>query len=193
MTNRQSILQKLYPLLMKAGKWLGIKSAVKTNAERTRAFVSFYDLNAVANNGSLVTFDRFKGKKVLIVNIASNCGYTAQLSELQELHQRYKDLVIIGFPANDFKEQEKGTDAEIASFCSLNYGVQFMLMKKSAVIKTPRQNKVFQWLSDKHKNGWNDQAPEWNFSKYLVNAQGMLTHYFGPAVSPLSIQLRNEL
>ena len=128
-----------------------------------------------------------KGKKVLLVNTASNCGYTSQYSELQELYEKYKGkLEIIGFPANDFKEQEKGSDEEIAQFCKVNFGVSFPLMKKSVVIKSTDQNPVFKWLSDSTQNGWNQKEPSWNFSKYLVDEKGVLTNYFDPSVSPLS-------
>lgn len=187
MTVRQSVLKNFYPLLMKVGGWFGAKTAIEKNRENVKPNKSFYELNAAANNNTDVQFAQFKGNKVLLVNIASDCGYTNQLSELQKLHEQYKNmLVIIGFPANDFKEQEKGTDSEIESFCKVNYGVEFMLMKKSTVIKGEQQNEVYQWLTDRQKNGWNDKAPEWNFSKYLVDEDGTLTHYFGPAVSPLS-------
>jgi glutathione peroxidase len=122
-----------------------------------------------------------------LVNTASNCGYTNQYEELQQLYEQYNNrLVILGFPSNDFKEQEKGNDDEIARFCKINYGVTFPLMKKSVVIKGAGQNPVFQWLSDAAQNGWNTKTPSWNFSKYLVNESGMLTHYFDPAISPLS-------
>jgi glutathione peroxidase len=121
------------------------------------------------------------------VNTASDCGYTDQYDDLQKLYEENKDkLLILGFPANDFKEQEKGTDEEIARFCKLNYGVAFPLMKKSSVIKRPGQNVVFKWLTDSTQNGWNTKPPSWNFAKYLVNEQGMLTNYFGSSVSPLS-------
>jgi len=95
-------------------------------------------------------------------------------------------LVIIGFPANDFKEQEKGDDEEIAAFCKINYGVTFPLAKKSSVISGPSQNIIFHWLSHAKENGWLNRQPTWNFSKYLVNEEGVLTHYFDPGVSPLS-------
>ena len=91
---------------------------------------------------------------------------------------------MIGFPANDFKQQEKRTDEEIARFCKLNFGVTFPLMKKTVVIKTAEQNEVFQWLTDSTKNGWNNKAPSWNFTKYIVNEEGVLTNYFGASVSP---------
>ena len=103
------------------------------------------------------------------------------------MYEKYKEkLVIIGFPANDFKEQEKGTDEEIAQFCKLNFGVTFPLMKKAVVIKAPEQNEVFKWLTDSAKNGWNNKPPSWNFAKYIVNEEGILTNYFGSSISPLS-------
>jgi glutathione peroxidase len=123
----------------------------------------------------------------MLVNTASDCGYTNQYTDLQELADEYKDkLVIIGFPANDFKEQEKGTDEEIAQFCKVNYGVSFPLMKKSGVIKSAQQNPVYQWLTDSAKNGWNNKPPAWNFTKYLINENGVLVNYFGSSVSPMS-------
>ena len=100
---------------------------------------------------------------------------------------------MIGFPANDFKEQEKGTDEEIMQFCKLNYGVTFPLMKKSVVIRSAGQNPVFQWLTDSAKNGWNNKYPSWNFSKYLVNENGILTNYFDPSVSPLGKEIREAI
>ena len=124
------------------------------------------------------------------MNTASDCGYTAQYAELQKLYEANKGtLEVIGFPANDFKEQESGSDADIAQFCSVNFGVSFPLAKKSSVVKSAAQNNIFNWLSDAAKNGWNNQSPEWNFSKYLVNEEGVLTHYFPPAVSPLSAEV----
>ena len=155
---------------------------------------SFYDLAVLLNNGTSLSFNTLKGKKILLVNTASDCGYTNQYSELQALYERHKDkLIVIGFPANDFKEQEKGSDAEIAQFCKINFGVSFPLAKKSTVVKSSEQNKVFEWLTHKELNGWNDQQPSWNFAKYLVNEEGMLSHYFDPAVSPLSPELTNEI
>jgi glutathione peroxidase len=131
-----------------------------------------------------------KGKKVLIVNTASDCGFTGQYDELEKLHQQYKDkLIILGFPANDFKEQEKGDDAGIAEFCKVNFGVTFQLMQKSHVVKSAEQNPVFAWLSHKEKNGWCEQQPVWNFSKYLINEEGVLVGFYAQTVSPLSIQL----
>ena len=124
---------------------------------------------------------------MLLVNTASDCGYTPQYTDLQKLYEEQKDkLVIIGFPANDFKEQEKGTDEEIAQFCKLNYGVTFPLMKKSVVIKSGEQNPIYKWLTDVKQNGWNEEQHSWNFSKYLISEDGVLLNYFGPSISPTS-------
>ena len=101
--------------------------------------------------------------------------------------------MVIGFPANDFKEQEKGNDEDIAQFCKMNFGVTFPLVRKSTVIKGRDQQEVFQWLTDKTKNGWNSKQPSWNFSKYLVNEMGTLTNYFDPAIPPLSEAITGEL
>jgi glutathione peroxidase len=185
MTFRQKLLKAFYPALM----WISrgsSKNAVLSNSG-SKATVPFYSLNAVLNNGDTLKFESLKGKKILLVNTASDCGYTNQYDDLQKLSEQYKDkLQVIGFPANDFKEQEKGNDTEIAEFCKINFGVTFPLASKSTVIKSAEQNPVFTWLSDAAKNGWNNTAPSWNFSKYLVNEEGVLINYFEPAVSPLS-------
>lgn len=186
MTIRQKVLKAVYPAFM----WLQGNKAAKYKQENVQPKVSFYSLAANANNGKMFSFEQLRGKKVLLVNTASDCGYTGQYDELQQLHERFKDkLVIIGFPANDFKEQEKGTDEEIAQFCKINFGVTFPLMKKSSVVKGAEQNPVFRWLTDASQNGWNNQQPKWNFSKYLVNEKGELTNYFDPGVSPMCEEL----
>ena len=156
--------------------------------------VSFYDLQVQLNSGENLDFKTLKGKKVLLVNTASNCGYTNQYAELQQLYEAQKtQLEVIGFPANDFKEQEKGSDEEIARFCQVNFGISFPLAKKTSVVKSAGQHPVFQWLSQKSKNGWNEKEPVWNFSKYLVNESGVLTHFFDPSVSPLSREMREAI
>lgn len=187
MTVRQKILKAVYPLVMVGRKLFGKGDKELSNTKNILPYESFYDLSFILNNGDTFSMSTLKGKSVLLVNTASNCGYTAQYEDLQKLYENYKDkLMVIGFPANDFKEQEKGSDKEIASFCKLNYGVNFPLAKKSIVIKKNGQNKIFQWLSDKNKNGWNNKPPSWNFSKYIINKEGILTHYFDPSVSPMS-------
>lgn len=186
MTYRQKMLKAVYPALMWFTKLTGKNTKELSNKDVIPP-VSFYTLQGVLNNGDTVLFNSFRDKKVLLVNTASDCGYTNQYEDLQKLSEQYKDkLVVIGFPANDFKEQEKRADKDIAEFCKLNFGVTFPLMQKSIVIKSAQQNPVFQWLSDSTKNGWNKRYPSWNFSKYLVNEKGILTNYFGSSVSPLS-------
>jgi glutathione peroxidase len=186
MTLRQNILKLIYPLLMKLGGRNG-RAQYAENDSNTPPPYSFYGLQVQLNNGGNFHFDFLKGKKVLLVNTASDCGYTSQYAELQKLYDQHKDnLTIIGFPANDFKEQEKGSDEEIAQFCQKNFDLTFPLARKSTVVKSVHQHPVYQWLTHKIQNGWNEQAPVWNFSKYLVNENGILTHYFGPSVSPLS-------
>lgn len=188
MTYRQKILKTVYPVIMWITKITGAnRSAVKNDKT---APMSFYDLHIILNDGKELSFADLKGKKLLLVNTASNCGYTDQYAELQQLSEQMKDkLVVIGFPANDFKEQEKGSDEEIAQFCKKNYGVTFLLAKKSSVIKGPDQNLVYQWLTDPAKNGWNDKQPEWNFSKYVIDEIGVLKGYYGPSVSPANLDL----
>ena len=185
MTIKQKILKAVYPALM----WWRGKSAGEENILSNRKAmpaVSFYSLKDITITGQPFDFAALKNKKVLLVNTASDCGFTGQYDDLEKLYRQYNGkLVIIGFPANDFKEQEKGTDEEIAQFCKRNFGVSFPLMKKSSVKKSDHQNEVFRWLSDPARNGWNKRWPVWNFSKYLVNEKGELINYFGPGVSPM--------
>jgi len=186
MTPRQKILKAIYPVWMWYTKLRG-KNVTKLRAENKPPPVSFYSLKGVLNNNNELDFGSLKGKKVLLVNTASDCGYTKQYDALEKLYKENGDkLVIIGFPANDFKHEEKGTDEEIEAFCRLNYGVDFPLMKKSVVIKSDAQNPVFKWLTDPAMNGWNSKPPSWNFAKYLVNEKGELTDYFGSSISPMS-------
>ena len=193
MTIKQKILKKFYPILMLSNKLLKKNSTTLSNNNKIPSS-SFYDLKAVSISNKEIYFDEFKNKKVLIVNTASDCGYTAQYDELQKLYNNNKaKLVVLGFPSNNFGNQEKGDDKEIAEFCKINYGVSFLIMKKTNVVKNSDQNNVFDWLTDPHKNGWNNHQPEWNFCKYFVNEKGILTHYFGPAVSPLDSKVLSVL
>jgi len=190
MTIRQKFLQFIYPVWMIIAKLIGRVKPVQVNENMTAPVQSFYDLNAVQNDRMLFGFSSLKNKKILIVNTASNCAYTNQYADLEKLYQLHKDeLIIIAFPANDFKEEEKGKDEEIADFCKVNFGISFPIMQKTVVVKKNNQHEVFKWLTDASKNGWNNQAPTWNFSKYLINENGILTHYFEPSVSPLDTEL----
>jgi glutathione peroxidase len=185
MTIRQKILKAYYPIFMKNSKRTNKNTEILINKNKVIPIISFYSLTSVDNKGIDIGFDQFRGKKILLVNTASDCGYTAQYDELQKMYSDNKDgLIILGFPSNDFGNQEKGNDEEIAQFCKINFGVTFPLMKKTVVKKSPAQNSVFRWLTDKKENGWNDHPPDWNFSKYFVNEEGILTHYFGSSISP---------
>ncbi|HYD21479.1 MAG TPA: glutathione peroxidase [Flavipsychrobacter sp.] len=171
-------------------KQRGAKAQVVNNESNVPAPVSFYSLSTVLTSGKELSFGKLRGRKVLLVNTASDCGYTGQYAELQKLYQHSReDLEIIAFPANDFKEQEKGTDEEIAAFCTKSYGVSFPIAKKSHVVKGADQHPVYRWLTKKELNGWNDKDPSWNFSKFLINEEGMLTHYFEPSVSPVGEEM----
>lgn len=185
MTYRQKVLKAIYPIYMWGMKLIG-KNDTKI-ASQKQPPVSFYTLKSRLSEGEEFDFASLKGKKVLIVNTASDCGYTDQYADLQKLSQRFPEkLVVIGFPANDFKNQEKGTDQEITEFCKANYGVSFPLMRKSTVRRSTNQHPVYKWLTDSTLNGWNNKLPSWNFTKYVVDENGILTNYFGPSIAPLS-------
>lgn len=187
MTYRQKVMKAVYPALMWYNKITGKKTNIMENSEGMITLRSLHGLTVHLNNGEELNMGSLKGKKILIVNTASNCGYTGQYADLQKLSEKYKDcLEVIGFPANDFKEQERGTDQEIAEFCQRNYGVTFPLATKSSVVKGTQQNEIFKWLSTEDLNGWNDQEPTWNFFKYLVDEDGKLIKYFDTAVSPMN-------
>jgi len=194
MTWRQSIMKAIYPLIMLKGKIMGDGGKVKLNKANSIPIQSFYDLHAIKNNGDTLHFSELKGKKVLIVNTASDCGYTGQYEELEKLHKEYGEkLFVLGFPANDFQEQEKKSDTDIAAFCKVNYGVTFQLMKKSSVIKSAQQNPVFNWLSNPAANGWSKYEPTWNFSKYIIDESGVLKAFYTQDVSPLSNSVVEQL
>ena len=128
-----------------------------------------------------------KGKKVLLVNTASKCGFTPQFEQLQELYEKYKEsgFTIIGFPANNFKNQEPGSRSEIQAFCTENYGVTFPMMDKVST-KGDDQSPIYQWLTEKSKNGVLDSEVSWNFQKYLIDEDGKLVGFAAPKDSPMS-------
>lgn len=194
MTIRQSMMKAFYSIIMLKGKLFGTSNGILLNEKKVTPTTSIYNLQFTANNGTVIGLEQFKGKKILLVNTASDCGYTGQYSELEILHQQYKNkLVVIGFPANDFKNQESKDDDAIALFCKLNYGVTFLLAKKSSVIKGAEQNTIFKWLSDSTQNGWCNKQPDWNFSKYIVNENGVLMGFFSKDVSPLDDKIVTAL
>lgn len=194
MSKRQSMLRSFYPTLTKVTKFLGVKTRSINPISVKSPATSVYQIPVELNDGSQVTLEKWKGKKIIVVNTASDCGYTGQYEELQQLYkQRMGDLVIIGFPANDFNKQEKGSNEEIAVFCKKNYGVEFPIAMKTKVIKGIEQHPLFLWLSDPDKNGWNKEAPAWNFSKYIIDEEGKLLGYFDPGVSPLGNEIAETL
>lgn len=133
-----------------------------------------------------------KGKKVMIVNTASECGLTPQFEQLQSLYSEFKDqnFIIIGFPSNDFMGQDPGSNQEIATFCQKNYGVTFPMMEKIEV-KGKNKNGVYKFLTEKSKNGLGDFDVEWNFQKFLINENGELERVFGPRILPNDNEIKN--
>lgn len=185
------------PFLMILGGCFGtneIKSKpIENNKNNMSGNKSFYDFKMKSINGDIIDFSRYKGKKVLIVNTASECGYTKQYKDLEQLNKLHGDkVVIIGFPSNNFGGQEPGSNEEIASFCQKNYGVSFQMYEKVDVTGKNACD-LYKWLSDKSLNGWNDQAPKWNFNKYLIDENGQLVKYFASNVNPMSEEIISSL
>ncbi len=153
---------------------------------------TLYDFEVETIDGEVFDMAKLKGKKVLIVNVASKCGLTPQYEKLQALYDKYKedDFVIIGFPANNFNGQEPGTNEEIAEFCSLNYGVDFPIMSKISV-KGDDIAPIYSWLTSKEQNGVMDVVVEWNFQKFLIDADGKLVKTVKPRTDPMSDEIVN--
>ncbi len=148
---------------------------------------TLYDFTAKTIDGQDFNFNQLKGKKVLIVNTASKCGYTPQYKQLEELFAKYKNgnFVIIGFPANNFLWQEPGTNGEIKEFCQKNYGVSFQMMEKISV-KGKDMHPIYQWLTKKSLNGKMDAPVKWNFQKFMIDEKGQVVDVVYSAESPLS-------
>jgi vitamin B12 transport periplasmic protein btuE len=148
---------------------------------------TIYQFTVEDINGKPFALADLKGKKVMIVNTASKCGLTPQYKELEALYQQYKDrdFIIIGFPANNFLGQEPGSNEQIASFCSINYGVSFPMMSKISV-KGKNMHPLYQFLTQKSKNGVEDSKVQWNFQKYLIGRDGKLEKVIAPKTLPLS-------
>lgn len=154
---------------------------------------SIYNFKMLSLSGDTIDLSTYKGKKILLVNTASECGYTPQYKDLQKLHKQYGDKVtILGFPANNFGGQEPGSDEEIAEFCEINYGVTFQMFSKISV-KGEDMHPLYQWLSDADKNGWNNESPNWNFCKYLVNEKGELLKFYASGINPMSEELLKDI
>lgn len=162
-------------------------SAPKTveSKERAMSKENIYQFKVTDLYGSEFDFSSLQGKKIMVVNTASECGLTPQYADLQKLYDQYKDqdFVIVGFPANNFGGQEPGSDQQIASFCKENYGVTFPMMSKISV-KGDDKHQVYQFLTEKSKNGLQDSEVAWNFQKYLIDEKGELAMVIEPRTLP---------
>lgn len=163
--------------------WIGeLFTSNKTNES------SIYDFSMMALDGTMIDFKKYKGKKMLIVNTASKCGYTYQYEGLQKLHEQFGDKVtVLGFPANNFLWQEPGSNDEIASFCQKNYGVTFQMFEKISV-KGRDKHPLYKWLAAK-----SGEAPSWNFCKYLIDENGNVMGFFNKKVDPLDKQIIDKI
>lgn len=167
------------------------------NMSDKSTFYQFLEANPNAKvksiDGAEYDYSGLKGKKVLIVNTASECGYTPQYEDLEKLYQAYKDkLIILGFPANNFGGQEPGSNEEIKEFCKSKFNVTFPMFEKISVAGDDMAP-IYKWLTSKDLNGWNDQQPKWNFNKYLLDEEGNLVKYYSSAVKPMSDEIVSQL
>lgn len=166
---------------MNADKVLTSDPSKQNNNNMT---TSFYDLKAISIDGDTIEMSAYKGKKIVVLNTASKCGYTPQYKDWQTFHEQHGDnFVVLGFPCNQFLGQEPGSASEIETFCQKNYGVTFQMFDKVDV-KGKDQHPVYQWLTDPAQNGWNKEVPSWNFCKYLIDENGKLTHFFASKIKP---------
>jgi glutathione peroxidase len=159
----------------------------------TSAATSFYALKAKTLDGQTISMDQYKGKKIIVLNTASRCGYTPQYADWEAFYEKNKDnIVVLGFPCNQFMGQEPGTATDIQDFCQKNYGVTFQMFEKVDV-KGSEQSPIYKWLTDPSQNGWNSDVPSWNFCKYLIDENGKLTHFFASGVTPASAEFKKAM
>jgi glutathione peroxidase len=156
--------------------------------------MTLFDFNMKTINGKDKALSDYRGKTILIVNVASKCGFTPQYKGLEELYQTFKSkgLVILGFPANEFGSQEPGTDSEITQFCEVNFGVSFPMFSK-IVVKGEGIDPLYQFLTSPESNKDAPGAVKWNFQKYLINKDGYIVKTFSPKTEPLDADLINEI
>ncbi|WP_274474677.1 glutathione peroxidase [Mangrovimonas aestuarii] len=154
---------------------------------------SIYDIKIDGIDGNPIQLSQFKGKKMLIVNVASECGFTPQYEDLEKLYETYKDeLVVIGVPCNQFGGQEPGTEQEIQTFCQTKFGVSFIMTEKVDV-KGKQQHPLYKWLTNKSLNGVKNSSVKWNFQKYLIDDKGHLIDYYYSLTKPLSNKITKHL
>jgi glutathione peroxidase len=180
-------MKKLVAILMLFG-------LIKTNYVHAQSVPkSIYDFKVEGLEGNTIDFSAFKGKKILVVNTASKCGYTGQYADLEKLYEKHKkDLVIVGFPANDFLFQEPGDNKDIAAFCQRNYGVTFPMAAKITV-KGSKMHPLYLWLTQKKFNGVEDTKVKWNFQKYLIDEKGNYVQKFDPGTEPMDAEVVNAI
>ena len=161
--------------------------------EKQSNSLNFYDYHAKDITGKDINMSIYKDKKILIVNVASKCGFTPQYNDLQTLHETYgNNLAVLGFPSNDFLWQEPGSNIEIQLFCQRNYKVTFQMFEKMHV-KGKNQHPIYKWLSDSRLNGWNNEIPSWNFCKYLIDEEGRLIEFYKSRIEPLDTLITHHL
>ena len=166
---------------------------ITNNPEKMKSTNSIYDISIKSLSGEKIDLATFKGKKILFVNTASECGFTKQYADLQKLHETYKEkLVIIGVPCNQFGGQEPGNASQIQSFCQVNYGVTFLMTEKVDV-KGDNQHPLYKWLTQKELNGVKSSSVKWNFQKYLIDENGNFLDYYYSITGPLSSKITKQL
>jgi glutathione peroxidase len=171
----------------------GNSQAVEAATVDLSVSTKIYDFKVESLDKGTINFADFKGKKILIVNTASECGYTPQYKELQALYEKFKGkLVIVGFPANNFGGQEPGTALEIKAFCEKNYGVTFPMAAKISV-KGDDMAPIYKWLTSKAANGVLDAEIGWNFNKFLIDENGVMIEHFPSKVKPMSEEILSKL
>jgi len=166
---------------------------LSVNSQNMNTNSTLYNIEINDINNKPIDLSIFKGKKILFVNVASECGFTPQYEGLQKLYKTYKDqLMIIGVPCNQFGKQESGTSEQIESFCKLNYGVTFLITEKIKV-KGKQQHPLYTWLTKKDLNGKKNSSVKWNFQKYLVDEEGAFVNYWFSFTKPLSKKITKYL
>jgi glutathione peroxidase len=180
-----------YSLLMFLSSCFG---SIKSNpSTKVPAKEDFYAIKVKTIDGKELDLQAFKGKKILIINTASECGFTPQYEDLEALHLKYGNkVVLLAFPCNDFGGQEPGSTEKIKNFCTTKFHTTFQLMEK-VTVKGSSTHPLYKWLTDPAKNGWNDKAPSWNFCKYLIDENGQLLKFYPSSVKPLSSDIVNAL
>ena len=172
---------------------LVLVSIVSNSQTKINQNMSLYTIEINSLDGKPIHLNDYKGKYILFVNVASECGFTGQYEDLQKLYDTYKDkLMVIGVPCNQFGSQEPGTADQIQSFCSKNYGVTFLMTEKINV-KGELQHPLYKWLTNKELNGVKSTSVKWNFQKYLVDDKGNFVDYFYSITKPLSSKITRQL